>query len=136
LKNGTIDMIATDHAPHSVEEKAKPLTEAPSGIIGLETALGLMITHLVKTKHLSMMELIEKMSTAPAKLYNFDAGYIAENGPADITIFDENETWTVNNFYSKSSNSPFIGESLFGKVHYTICRGKIVYNSEKENADG
>jgi dihydroorotase len=127
LKNGTIDMIATDHAPHSIEEKAKPLSEAPSGMIGLETALGLMITHLVKTKHLSMMELIEKMSTAPAKFYNFDAGYIAENGPADITIFDEDESWTVKNFYSKSSNSPFIGESLFGKVHYTICRGNIVH---------
>jgi dihydroorotase len=127
LKNGTIDIIATDHAPHSIEEKAKPLSEAPSGMIGLETALGLMITHLVKTKHFSLIDLIEKMSTAPAKLYNFDAGYIAENGPADITIFDEDESWTVKNFSSKSSNSPFAGVTLFGKVHYTICRGKIVH---------
>jgi dihydroorotase len=134
LKNGSIDMIATDHAPHSIEEKAKPLAEAPSGIIGLETALALMITHIVKPKHLSLMELIEKMSLNPAKLYNFDAGYIEENGPADITIFDENENWTVKDFYSKSSNSPFIGETLSGKVHYTICRGKIVYNyTEEEN---
>jgi dihydroorotase len=136
LKNGTIDMIATDHAPHSAEEKSKSLTEAPSGMIGLETALGLMITHLVKAGHLSLMQLIEKMSFAPAKLYQFDAGYIAENGPADITIFDENENWTVEKFYSKSSNSPFIGEKLFGKVHYTICRGEIVYSYVKEKADG
>ncbi len=136
LKNGTIDLIATDHAPHSSEEKSKPLADAPSGIIGLETALGLMLTHLVKPGHLSLMHLIEKMSLAPARLYNFDAGYIAENGPADITIFDENEKWTVNNFYSKSSNSPFVGETLAGKVHYTICRGKIVYNYKKEKSDG
>ncbi len=136
LKSGSIDMIATDHAPHSAEEKAKPLRDAPSGITGLETALGLMITHIVKPGHLSLMELIEKMSTAPAKRYNFDAGYIAEDGPADITIFDENEKWTVKKFYSKSSNSPFAGETLSGKVHYTICRGKIVYECEKENADG
>jgi dihydroorotase len=138
LKNGSIDMIATDHAPHSAEEKAKPFTEAPSGMIGLETALGLMITHIVKPQHLSLMQLIEKMSLNPAKLYNFDAGYVAENGPADLVIFDENETWTVENFYSKSSNSPFAGVTLFGKVHYTICRGKIVYNIEieKEQADG
>jgi dihydroorotase len=136
LKNGTIDMIATDHAPHSAEEKAKSLQEAPSGIIGLETALGLMITHIVKPRHLSLMELIEKMSAAPAKLYQFDAGYIAENGPADITIFDENETWTVKNFYSKSNNSPFVGETLSGKVNYTICRGNIVYQLEKEEANG
>jgi dihydroorotase len=137
LKNETIDMIATDHAPHSAEEKAKPLPEAPSGIIGLETALGLMITHIVKTGYLSIMKLIEKMSFAPAQLYNFDAGYIAENGPADITIFDENETWTVKNFSSKSSNSPFAGVTFSGKVKYTICRGKIVYhNNYTEEADG
>jgi dihydroorotase len=136
LKNGTIDMIATDHAPHSAEEKAKPLAEAPSGIIGLETALGLMITYLIKPKHLTLMKLIEKMSLAPAKLYNIDAGYIAEGGPADITIFDEHTNWTVKDFYSKSSNSPFVGVTLSGKVHYTICRGNIVFGGTKEDHDG
>ncbi len=136
LKNGTIDMIATDHAPHNTEEKEKPLSDAPSGMIGLETALGLMITHLVKPGYLSLMELIEKMSLAPASLYNFDAGYIAEGGPADITIFDENAEWMVKDFYSKSCNSPFIGETLSGKVNYTICRGRVVYDYEKEVTDG
>ena len=127
LRNGTIDMIVTDHAPHSAEEKARPLTEAPSGMIGLETALALGITNLVRTGHLTMQDLIRKMTFAPAALYGFDAGYLAEDGPADITIFDDRETWTVSDFSSKSKNSPFIGQTLTGKIKYTICNGKILY---------
>lgn len=130
LKDGTIDMIATDHAPHSAEEKARPLTEAPSGIIGLETALSLGIRELVKTGYLSMMELIEKMSLAPAKLYHFDAGYLKEGGPADLAVFDPERTWVVKEFASKAANSPFVGESLPGVVSFTICGGKIVYRSK------
>lgn len=126
LKDNTIDIIATDHAPHSAEEKAKPITEAPSGIIGLETALSLGITNLVKEGHLSYMELIEKMTINPATLYHLDCGYIAENGPADFVIFNENE-YTVNNFCSKSSNTPFKNSVLTGEIQYTICNGKIVY---------
>jgi dihydroorotase len=127
LKDGTVDMIATDHAPHSDEEKARPLTEAPSGLTGLETSLALGITNLVRKGHLSLANLIEKMAFAPAKLYNFDAGYLAEGGPADIVIFDDRESWVVAGFASKASNSPFIGRTLSGKVKYTVCRGKIVY---------
>ena len=128
IKDGTIDIIATDHAPHSAEEKSKPLTEAPSGIIGLETALALGITELVKKGHLTTLQLMEKMSLNPARLYRLDRGYIRAGAAADLVIFDENEEWIVpEHFASKSSNSPFIGRKLQGKVKYTICSGKIVY---------
>lgn len=127
LRDGTIDMIATDHAPHSVEEKARPLTEAPSGIIGLETAFSLGIRELVNKGYLSMMELIGKMSLAPAKLYHLDAGYLAEGGPADLVVFDPKKTWVVKEFASKAANSPFVGETMPGVVSYTICGGKVVW---------
>lgn len=127
LKDGTIDLIATDHAPHSREEKARPLTEAPSGIIGLETALPLGITKLVAEGHLTMMELLGKMTWNPAGLYGLDRGYLAEGGPADMVIFDPKQTYTVREFASKSCNSPFLGAELTGKVKCTICNGRIVY---------
>lgn len=127
LKDGTIDLIATDHAPHSPAEKAKPLTEAPSGIIGLETALALAITELALPGHLSLIQIIEKMSLNPAKLYHLPCGRIEPGAPADIVIFNPKETWTVKKFHSKSSNSPFTGWKLTGKVKWTICGGKIVY---------
>ena len=129
LKDGTIDIIATDHAPHSREEKERPLTEAPSGIIGLETSLALGITHLVKPGHISLLGLMEKMSLNPGKLYQKDWGRLEEGCPADLVIFDENRQWEVREeeFASKASNSPFIGARLTGKVAYTICGGKIVY---------
>ncbi len=127
LKDGSIDIIATDHAPHSQEEKAKELTQAPSGIIGLETALGLGITNLVRPGHLTLLQLMEKMSLNPARLYRFDLGYIESGKEADLVIFDPDEEWTAGEFVSKSSNSPFVGEKLFGKVKYTICSGQVVY---------
>ena len=129
LQDNTIDIIATDHAPHSPEEKSRPLTEAPSGIIGLETSLALGMTNLVHPGHLSLLQLIEKMSLNPARLYRLDKGCLSPGADADIVIFDPNELWTVTEFASKSSNSPFIGERLFGKIKYTICNGKIIYNS-------
>ena len=128
LKDGTIDIIATDHAPHTAEEKAKPFAETPSGIIGLETALALGVTHLVRKGHLTLMQLIEKMSLNPAKLYKLDKGSIAEGADADLVIFSEGEQWVVpGEFASKASNSPFIGQTLYGKVKFTICSGKVVY---------
>lgn len=130
LRDGTIDMIATDHAPHSTEEKAKPLTEAPSGIIGLETSLSLGIRELVNKGYLSMSELIRKMSYAPAQLYRLDAGYLAEGGPADLVVFDSHKEWIVEHFESKAVNSPFVGEKMPGVISYTICGGKIVYHHE------
>lgn len=127
LKDGTIDLIATDHAPHSAEEKAKPLTEAPSGIIGLETSLSLGITSLVHPGHLTMMELLEKMTINPARLYHLPYGTIEEDAAADFVLFNPDETWIPTEYASKSSNSPFTGKELYGKIKYTICRGKIVY---------
>ncbi|MCR5753907.1 MAG: amidohydrolase family protein, partial [Acetatifactor sp.] len=130
LQDGTIDLIATDHAPHTAEEKAKPITEAPSGIIGLETALPLGITSLVTEGYLTLKDLIEKMSTNPARMYHLDAGYLAEGGPADIVLFDPVNEYTVKDFASKASNSPFTGWRLRGGVTATICKGKIVYRNE------
>lgn len=128
LKDGTIDMIATDHAPHSIDEKSKPLTEAPSGIIGLETSLALGITELVKPGHLTLLELMRKMSQNPAALYHLPYAGITEGAPADLVIFDADEEWKVESFRSKAVNSPFKGWTLTGRVHYTICEGKVVYN--------
>ncbi|MCR4989250.1 MAG: dihydroorotase [Lachnospiraceae bacterium] len=127
IKDGTIDIIATDHAPHTQNEKELPITEAPSGIIGLETALSLGIQNLVNRGFLTYPELIDRMSTAPAALYGLQGGVIKEGGVADITIFAPNEIWEVKEFASKASNSPFIGRRLPGVVKYTICDGKIVY---------
>ena len=130
LKDGTIDLIATDHAPHSAEEKAKePMWTAPSGITGLETSLGLGITSLVKPGHLTLLQLLEKMTCNPAKLYKLPGGSIEVNAPADFVIFNPDETWVVGDFASKSTNTPFTGETLYGKIHYTICAGNIVYQA-------
>lgn len=130
LKDGTIDIIATDHAPHSREEKERPLTEAPSGIIGLETALALGITKLVDTGELTISELIACMTINPARMYRLDAGTLSEGAAADIVIFDANATQTVGNYASKSANSPFTGQQLKGVVRYTIVDGKVVYRGK------
>lgn len=131
LKDGTIDLIATDHAPHSAVEKAKePMWTAPSGITGLETSLGLGITSLVKPGHLTLMQLLEKMTCNPAKIYKLPGGSVEVNAPADFVVFHPDEEWTVDHFVSKSSNSPFKGATLYGKIHYTICGGEIVYSAK------
>ena len=111
IKDGTIDMIVTDHAPHSEEEKAKPLESAPSGITGLETSLALGIKSLVEPGHISLMKLMELMSKNPAEFYRMVPGSVTKGAPADLVIFGEKETWTVRkeDFASKASNSPFIG---------------------------
>ncbi len=131
LQDGTIDMIATDHAPHTNEEKSRPLTKAPSGIIGLETALGLGITELVEKGYLKMMDLIRLMSYGPSQVYHLDAGYIAEGGPADIILIDPKAEWTVeDDFASKAHNTPFIGWRLKGKNMMTIASGRVIYKAK------
>ena len=127
LQDGTIEMIATDHAPHSAEEKARPITQAPSGIIGLETSLALGITELVDKGYLTMTELLERMSTGPARVYHLDAGYLAEGGPADLILIDQDAEMIPGNYASKASNTPFTGWKLKGRVKATICGGKVVY---------
>ncbi len=131
LQDGTIDMIATDHAPHTGEEKSRPITKAPSGIIGLETALGLGITELVGKGYISMMDLIRLMTYGPSQVYRLDAGYIAEGGPADIVLIDPDAEWIVEDkFASKAHNTPFIGWKLKGLNKMTIVSGKVVYKAE------
>lgn len=131
LKSGVISVIATDHAPHHADEKnVADITKAPSGMTGLETSLSLGLTYLVHAGELSLMELLEKMTYNPAKLYHFEAGYIEVGGPADIVIFDpEADRLVSDHFASKAANSPFVGESLMGQVAYTICQGNIVYQA-------
>ena len=129
LQDGTIDMIATDHAPHSAEEKAKPITDAPSGIIGLETSLALGITSLVKPGHLSLVELIKKMSLNPAIVYGLDKGTLNIGKDADLVIFDMDQCWTPKNYYSKATNTPFTGTELCGMVCMTICGGEIAFSN-------
>ena len=131
LKSGVISVIATDHAPHHADEKnVEDITKAPSGMTGLETSLSLGLTYLVEAGHLSLMELLEKMTLNPASLYDFNAGFLAEEGPADITIFDPKADRLVSDqFASKAANSPFVGEELKGQVKYTICDGEIVFQA-------
>ena len=130
LQDGTIDVIATDHAPHTLAEKDQAITKAPSGMTGLETSLSLGLTHLVAPGHLTLMALLEKMTVNPANLYAFDAGYIAAGGPAELVIFDAEKSAVVSNdFASKASNSPFVGETLQGIITHTICDGQIVYQA-------
>ena len=130
LMDGTIDMIATDHAPHSAEEKAKSITEAPSGIIGLETALSLGITSLVNPGYLTLPQLIKKMSLNPAKIYGLDKGTLEVGKAADLVIFDAKEHWTPKDYASKASNTPFTGSHLCGTVQMTICDGKVAFRKQ------
>ena len=129
LKEGTIDCIITDHAPHSEEEKAQELAKAPNGIIGFETALSAEIMNLVDAGHISYLELVKLTSYNPAQLLKIDKGIIEVGKTADITIFDPNEeyVYTKEMIVSKAKNSPFIGKKLKGKVKYTIVNGKVVY---------
>ena len=135
LKEGTIDCIITDHAPHSEEEKNVELSKAPNGIIGFETALPAEIMNLVEPGHIDYLNLVRLTSYTPSKLLHIDniTGSIEEGKKADITIFDPNEeyVYTKEMIISKSKNSPFIGKKLKGKVKYTIVNGKIVYQSKE-----
>lgn len=130
LQDGTIDAIITDHAPHSEEEKQKPLASAPNGIIGFETALAASITNLIEPKHISYLDLVRLTSYTPAKLLKLETkGQIKEGYDADITIFDPNMEYVYQkeSIVSKSKNTPFIGKKLKGKVMYTLVGGRIVY---------
>ncbi len=125
LSDGTIEIIATDHAPHAAKEKALPFEQAPSGIIGLETSLSLGLTHLVHPGVLTLMQLLERMSAGPARVFGLDAGKLREGGIADLVLFDPSEEWQVKSFGSKSSNSPFLGGVLRGRVHYVVSGGAV-----------
>lgn len=130
IKDGTIDAIITDHAPHAEEEKAKGLATAPNGIIGFETALGATITNLVDKGLISYLDMVRVMSYNPAKLLGIDRGEIAEGKVADLTIFDPNREYVFlkEKIVSKSKNTPWINKKLKGQVRYTIVSGRVVYS--------
>ena len=133
LKDGAIDVIATDHAPHSAEEKARPLPEAPSGMVGLETALAVTLTSLYHTGVMDLSDILRKMTINPAFILRIPKGRLSLGGGADFTIFDPDEEWTVDpeQFASKGRNTPFAGRTLKGRVKYTIVDGKIIYQEGK-----
>ena len=134
VKDGTIDCIVTDHAPHSEEEKARGLESAPSGMVGLETSLAVTLTQLYHTGAMSLPEIIAKMTINPARILGLDKGRVAVGCDADLTIFNPNEEWVVDaaKFASKGRNTPFHGKTLKGKVKYTIVSGKIIYQDGGE----
>ena len=127
IKDDTIDFIATDHAPHSVEEKNRDITQAPSGILGLETSLPVIYDVLVRENNISWLKVFCKMSTNPARLYGINAGKLAKNAIADVVVFDEKNAKVYTETMSKSKNSPFLGKKFNGRIALTICSGKIVY---------
>jgi dihydroorotase len=129
LRDGTIDAICTDHAPHHYDAKEREFDDAPNGIIGLETALGLAITELVEPGLLTLCDLVNRMSTMPARIFNLPGGTLAPGALADVTITDPKVTWTVEpkEFFSRSRNTPFGGRRLTGRADLTIVRGQVVY---------
>jgi dihydroorotase len=129
LRDGTIDVIASDHAPHHYDAKEREFDDAPNGILGLETALGLAISELVDTGLLTLPELISRMSTQPARVFNLPGGTLAVGAPADVVVFDPTREWTVQpeNFFSKSRNTPFAGRTVRGQADYTVVRGRVVF---------
>lgn len=127
IKEGTIEIIATDHAPHTAEEKSKEITKAPSGIIGLETSFSICYENLVLTEEISLMKLIELMSTNPARIYGLEGGEISEGKIADLAIIDLDSEYKIDKSKSKSSNTPFKDKTLRGEVLYTISEGELVY---------
>ena len=132
LMDGTIDAIVTDHAPHSAEEKAKPLAEAPSGMVGLETSLALTLNGLYHTGKLPLPWIVARMSTIPAMILGLNKGTLAVGADADLVIFDPDEEWVIDpeQFASKGRNTPFGGMKVMGKVKYTISKGNIIYSAD------
>ncbi|MFQ5537077.1 MAG: dihydroorotase [Gemmatimonadota bacterium] len=129
LADGTLDILATDHAPHHYDEKEAAFTDAPFGIVGLETALGLVLTHVVGEGVLDLPAMVERMSCQPARAFGLPGGTLKPGSPADVTVFDAEERWQVDpaRFHSRSRNTPFGGWELQGRVRYTLVEGRVVY---------
>ncbi len=137
LKDGTIDVIATDHAPHHESEKDLPFDEAPNGVIGLETSFPVCYTSLVKTGVLTPLELISKMSTKPAEILGINRGSLWIGKPADLTIIDVEKEYEINPevFESKGKNSPFLGKKVYGQTICTVVGGQIIWKNETGNKE-
>ncbi|MGH7606176.1 MAG: dihydroorotase, partial [Gemmatimonadales bacterium] len=133
LKEGVIDCIASDHAPHAYDEKEAAFDDAPFGIVGLETAFAIAHTELVRGGVLTLPELIVRMSTAPARAFGLPGGTLAAGAPADVTVLDPEAQWTVDpaTFHSKSRNTPFAGRALWGRAVLTLVAGVPVHDAER-----
>ncbi len=133
LLDGTIDFIATDHAPHAADEKAQPMTKAPFGIVGSETAFPLLYTRFVKNGDWTLEQLIGYMTTQPSDVFNLPYGRLEVGEPADITVIDLEQEYVIKaeDFLSKSSNTPFIGERVYGNITLTLVEGKIAYQEDQ-----
>jgi len=129
LADGTLDVIATDHAPHHYDEKEAAFTDAPNGIVGLETALGVVLTQVVGENVIDLPTMVERMSCRPAQAWGLLGGTLAQGSVADVTVFDPEEEWTVDpsTFRSRSRNTPFGGWKLKGRTRYTIVGGRVVF---------
>ena len=132
VKDGTIDVIATDHAPHHNDEKEREFSDAPNGIVGLETALAVNITWLVRSQIITLGTLIDRMSCAPARIFGLPGGTLRRGAVADVTVFDPDKAWTVDagRFLTKGRNSPYVGKTLHGLVACTLVDGRIVYQGK------
>ncbi len=133
VRDGTIDVIATDHAPHHYDEKEREFADAPTGIVGLETAFAVTITWLVASGIIDLATLVEKMSCAPARIFRLAGGTLRRGNIADVTIFDPQAEWTVDpaRFRSKGRNTPYAGRRLKGRVHLTVVDGRVIYRLEE-----
>ena len=131
LQHNVLEAIATDHAPHSKEEKEQSMLKTPFGIVGSETAYALTVTELVRTGKLTMTQLVERMSASPARILGINKGSLNEGMPADITIADADTAWVIDpeKFYSKGKNTPFAGKEVYGKIFYTIVDGEIAFQN-------
>jgi dihydroorotase len=131
VKDGTIDLIATDHAPHHYDEKEREFADAPNGIVGLETALAVIVTNLVEKGYLGFSDLVDRMSCTPARIFNLPGGSLKRGSAADVTVFDPSARWTVDpsQFLSKGRNTPYAGMTLVGRATCTIVAGSVVYRS-------
>ncbi|HUH13358.1 MAG TPA: dihydroorotase [Longimicrobiales bacterium] len=138
VADGTLDCIATDHAPHHYDEKEQAFEDAPFGLVGLETALGLVITELVEPGLLTLSAMVERMSLGPARAFGLNGGTLASGSPADVTLFDATERWTVDptGFLSKSRNTPFAGRELVGRAVATVVDGRLVWSRRDPEGGG
>jgi len=134
--DGTLDVIATDHAPHHYDEKEQAFEDAPFGLVGLETALALVVTELVEKQVLDLPAMVMRMSTAPARAFNLPGGSLQRGAVADVTIFDPAWEWTVDpaQFLSKSRNTPFAGRTVRGRSVWTVVDGRVVHDRSAERS--
>ena len=132
LKDGTLEVIATDHAPHAPEKKMRELDQAPNGIIGLETFLPICVQALIETKRLTWPQMIEKMTINPARVLGIDRGTLQAGAPADVTVIDPDAEWTIDpkQFRSKSRNTPYAGWRVRGRAHLVLVAGVVKYDRD------